>query len=247
MGRRLGDGGRRRGGILIDAAVGLAVVTTTVAGLAAVSTAAEQAVTATATSTERAAWARTEAATLSRDPSQVPAGTPVGADTTIGAGTVPVFRWREDLTGIAKINVSVPTGDSADCADPDIRATACFTATVSVTTADPGIITTPVDAEFAPAEVALGAGAAVASTTLTSFTVPDVGEVRYVVRVDAATGVGEVRFVSGGRVLEAILFDESDDTYFYGSVFATPDDTVDVEVVGASVHLSRFTLYEAAR
>ncbi|MFE6967024.1 hypothetical protein ACFVAJ_18070 [Agromyces sp. NPDC057679] len=247
MGSPLRRGGRRRGWPLIDVAAGLGLAAAAVAGVIAVGVAVEGSVSDTATQSARASWARTEAATMSRNPSTVPAGEGVTADAVIGQDTVKVHRWREDLTGISRLNVAVPIADGADCTDPDIRELSCFTASASVANADPGIVTAPIGADFSPAQITDGSGATVSQGTLTVFTSPDVGETRYVVKLDHASGVGEIQFVVDGNILEAVLYDETDDTYFYGSVFAPAGADIEVRITGSETHLSRFTLYEGAR
>lgn len=248
----------QRGSMLIDAMLGIVITALTVTALVGVSTTTGNIVRSTTIQSDRYTFARNLANDLAENPNDATkiTATPQTAPTTITANDqgVNVTRWLVVGTGTSagttQVNVSIPKNVDKNCQDAAIRLKSCVTASVTVATSDPGIVTTAVGGTWSIAGIGTAAGSGpvpVSQISATPFTVPTgSGEVRYVVKVSGAAGVGAIEFRNGATVLESILFDETTNTYTYGSVFAPAGTAITVHVVGSTVNLARFYIYKAA-
>ncbi|KQO98266.1 hypothetical protein [Leifsonia sp. Leaf264] len=248
--RRLAN---ERGSALIDAMFGVVITALTMTALVSVAVTTTDVVDATRDQATRLTVIQNIAHGKVGNPTAV-LTTPVSANVNTGAGTTSVTTWREDKPGVAVIHVAVPKTGATGCTNPAALEATCLTTTVSVPIAEPGIQIVDANPSWKGTAVSgpTTAPATVSAGAVGTFQVP-VGatEVRYVLNINATTasGPGSIDFMNGATKLESIQFDDTDNSYFYGSVFAPAGTTITVNfapINGGTVKLSRFNVYKGA-
>jgi hypothetical protein len=234
--------------------VGVIIVAVAIAGLATVTANVSGTISVAARNAERLVFLRSYANTLGESPSAVSATTAT-ISVPVGASSVPITSWETNAAGSVVIHAAAPQwtgGAAADCSQVATTPNAqCLVAEVFTTPHGPGIKTTPLTSSLANPGVASPTPTAVTPGLVGTFT-PAAGltQLRFVVRISAASGAGALQFTDTGTgtVSGTASFTASTDGYLYGSIpVAGTTSAIRVDLTGASASLSHLYVYEAPR